>query len=85
MRLYILILLCVPRILCSEKFFHGALARVANSVIPAEAGIQNPSKILDSGSPPAFAGVARNDHFRLLSRILQELLFMVYGVPMGHE
>jgi hypothetical protein len=31
------------------------------SVIPAKAGIQRYLKCLDSGSPPAFAGVARND------------------------
>jgi hypothetical protein len=31
------------------------------SVIPAKAGIQRYLKFLDSGSPPAFAGVARND------------------------
>jgi hypothetical protein len=37
-------------ILCSEEFFLEALARVAYSVIPAEAGIQNSLKILDSGS-----------------------------------
>jgi hypothetical protein len=30
-------------------------------VIPVKTGIQNPSESLDSGSPPAFAGVARND------------------------
>ena len=29
-------------------------------------------KFLDSGSPPAFAGVARNDDFPLLSRVLLE-------------
>ena len=43
-------LLCVLHVLCSEKFFHGVLARVANSVIPAKAGIQNYLKNLDSGS-----------------------------------
>jgi hypothetical protein len=29
--------------------------------MPAKAGIQQSLKFLDSGSPPAFAGVARND------------------------
>jgi len=33
----------------------------ARAVIPVEAGIQMLLKFLDSGSPPAFAGVARND------------------------
>ena len=42
------------------------IAKVISSVIPAEAVIQNCSKILDSGSPPAFAGVARNDGFLFL-------------------
>jgi hypothetical protein len=31
------------------------------AVIPADAGNPDALKILDSGSPPAFAGVARND------------------------
>ena len=31
------------------------------TVIPEKAGIQISLNILDSGSPPAFAGVARND------------------------
>jgi hypothetical protein len=39
--------LCV---LCSEKFSHEALAKVAYSVIPAKAGIQSFIYILDSGS-----------------------------------
>jgi|GEM_PF-2622643 len=38
-----------------------ALANVIYPVIPAEAGIQKYLIILDSGSPPAFARVARND------------------------
>jgi hypothetical protein len=28
------------------------------AVMPVKTGIQNPVKFLDSGSPPAFAGVA---------------------------
>ena len=47
-----------------KKFFLDALAKVDYSVIPAKAGIQHFFIILDSGSPPAFAGVARNDVFR---------------------
>jgi hypothetical protein len=38
-------------------------------VMLAKAGIQS-LKFLDSGSPPAFAGVGRNDG-KLLSRILE--------------
>jgi hypothetical protein len=48
---------------------------IIHSVIPVKAEIQNRLNPalggLDSGSPPAFAGVARNDDFRLLSRALQ--------------
>ena len=52
-----------------KRFYaHGALSlkfvkQVVHvlAVILAEAGIQMPLKFLDSGSPPAFAGVARND------------------------
>ena len=32
-----------------------------HSVMPAKAGIQKSLKFLDSGSPPASAGVGRND------------------------
>jgi hypothetical protein len=49
-----------------KRFFQEALARVAHPVIPAKAGIQNSLKVLDSGSPPAFAGVARNDDYKNL-------------------
>jgi hypothetical protein len=41
-------------------------AKVTPFVIPAKAGIQNRLKIQDSGSPPASAGVARNDDFLLI-------------------
>jgi hypothetical protein len=56
--------------------------KVIPSVIPAKlvpagfkpgAGIQNCQKILDSGSPPAFAGVARNDDFLFPPRVFQEV------------
>jgi hypothetical protein len=48
----------VPGVL-SQKFAKevGGLS----TVIPAEAGIQRFFEVLDSGSPPAFAGVGRND------------------------
>jgi len=46
------------------------LAKVIYSVIPVEAGIQNCSKILDSGRPL----FARNDDFLSFSRVLQEAL-----------
>jgi hypothetical protein len=49
-----------------KRFFQEALARVAHPVIPAKAGIQNSLKVLHSGSPPAFAGVARNDDYKNL-------------------
>jgi len=39
-------------------------------VIPAKAGIA--SKTPNSGSPPAFAGVARNDDFSFLPKVFQE-------------
>jgi hypothetical protein len=36
---------------------------------------------LDSGSPPAFAGVARNDDIILLSRVLEEvLLYLIFWI-----
>jgi hypothetical protein len=34
---------------------------------------------------PGRAPLARNDVFPLLSGVLQEPLFMLYGVPKGHE
>ena len=37
------------------------LSKTALVVIPAHAGIQRSFEALDSGSPPAFAGVGRND------------------------
>jgi len=49
------------------------IARVTYSVIPAKAGIQNGLKNLDSGSPPAFAGVARNDNFSLGRKFCKRL------------
>jgi len=110
---FYLYVICV---LCSEKFFHEALAGVPYSVIPAkfsmprleawhprmdenppsppfskgglggfqgyfltkpesrrrprESGEPGRTKALDSGSPPAFAGVARNDDFPLLAKFL---------------
>jgi hypothetical protein len=42
-------------------------------------------KILDSGSPPAFAGVARNDHFPLFSRVLQEPQGTLIDTPKRKE
>jgi len=42
-------------------------------VIPAKAGIQAVLNLLDSGSPPAFAGVGRNDG-KLLLRISEKPL-----------
>ncbi len=54
-------------------------AEVTYSVILAKArrvesptGIQNFLKFLNSGSPPAVAGVARHDDFHLVSRVLLE-------------
>jgi len=35
-------------------------------VIPAKAGIQRSFEVLDSGSPPAFARVGRNDDWTAL-------------------
>jgi len=40
------------------------------ALMPAKAGIQRYLKFLDSGSPPAFAGVARND-VELIDELLQ--------------
>jgi hypothetical protein len=63
-----------------RKVFYEALARFGYSVIPAKAGIQNSLKTLVSGSPPASAGVARNDNFLLLAKFSQESLFSWFMV-----
>jgi hypothetical protein len=58
--------------LLAKVIFHVIPAKLVPAGFKPGAGIQNCMKILDSGSPPAFAGGARNDDFLFLPRVLQE-------------